>query len=109
VGWWRNRRENGRRRAIQRQDRGYPGGWHRLAVAVPDSEWVSQFDAAEALGINLGRVGLMIGAGVLQAAENPAKQAGVTLESVEREIEWRRIAPLRSRVWRVISYGLSQI
>jgi len=109
MGWWADRRQRSHERAIARQDRGYRASWRRLAVAVPADDWVSQFDAAERLGVSVNRVGLRLYAGFLEPAENPVGQAGVTKRSLEHELEWRRTASRRARLWRVISYWLRSI
>lgn len=56
----RSSRESRRRKAIERQNRGYAG---LLAETVEDEQWVSQFDAADILGISLLRVGFLIQGG----------------------------------------------
>jgi hypothetical protein len=85
----------------ERAKRGYP---ERVgARSVSDDEWSSQFEAAAALGISLYRVGYVIATGNLEAAENPAGEAGVTRGSLHREIAWRREAGPWSRLGRAVA------
>ncbi len=94
------------RRAVERQDKGYPSSLRRRVVLVTDSEWVSQFDAAERLHISMWAVGSYISTGRLTPAENPAGQAGVTGASVDEEAEWRHDRPLYRRFWRRVTEQL---
>jgi hypothetical protein len=87
-----------RARAIARQDSGYRGSFRRLAQTVPLKDWASQFDAAEALGIGLFRVGVLIQAGTLVPAHDPAGRGGVTRASLESAIAARRPAAGLRRV-----------
>jgi hypothetical protein len=91
---------------MDRQNRGYPKGWRRAVATVDDSEWTNQLEAAERLSVSVNRVGMLIAGGVLQPAENPSGQAGVTRASVERELEWRRVAGLPAKAWRLVKVVL---
>ena len=81
--------------AIRRQDKGYS---FRVPT-VTDAEWVSQFDAAKVLKIGLYRVGALITTGQLAAAHNARGQAGVSMESVDRQIARRAGAGVVRRLW----------
>lgn len=72
----------------ERARRGYPD--HMDVPVVPDGEWVSQFDAARELGVNVFRIGALIANGHLEPAENAEGEAGVTRTSLFEELEWRR-------------------
>jgi hypothetical protein len=85
----------------ERAKRGYPE--RVCARSVSDDEWSSQLEAAAALGISLYRVGYVIATGNLEAAENPAGEAGVTRGSLDREIAWRREAGSWSRLGRAVA------
>jgi len=106
VGWFDGDRKSVHRRAVERQDKGYPSSLRRRVVSVTDSEWVSQFDAAERLHISMWAVGSYISTGRLTPAENPAGQAGVTGASVDAEAEWRHGRPLYRRFWRRVTEQL---
>lgn len=97
---WKHRRLM---RAQQRARQGYPAvmrGWGEKApISVSDGDWVSQFDAADALHVGLYRVGSLIANGHLRAAENSTGEAGVTRASLEQERRWRSSAsPFRKTV-----------
>lgn len=87
--------ESRRKKAIERQDRGYG----LLAETVEDEQWVSQFDAADILGISLMRVGFLIQGGRLEPVHNPSGQAGVSRQTVERERQRRADAGALRRAW----------
>jgi hypothetical protein len=75
---------------------------------VPDADWVSDEEAATALGISPVRVrfGPAV-AGKLRRATNSSGQRGLTRDSLQAEVEWRRSASLGARVRRAIAVGLS--
>ena len=82
-------------KTVERQDRGYSGPLRNVQRVV-DSDWMSQFEAAEMLGVSLLRVGFLIQGLSLEPAHNEAGQAGVTVKSVHRERQRRADAgPLR--------------
>ena len=57
---------------------------------------MSQFDAADALGVSLARIGFLIQGASLEPVHNAARRAGVTVSSVEKERRRREGAgPLR--------------
>ena len=71
--------------AIRRQNKGY-------AFRVPtvaDAEGVSQFDVARTLKIGMYRVGALITGDQLAGVHNARGQAGVSTESVDRQITRR--------------------
>lgn len=102
MGWLDRERRRLSKKAVERQNRGYPAAMRGRVRAVMDDEWVSQFDAADRLGVSMYRVGQLIANGTLQAAENPAGQAGVTSLSVAAEREWRRTASAASKLRRLL-------
>ena len=87
----------------------YPEGY---AVSVPEEEWLSQEQAARALGVSLPTVGLLIANDHLVPATTPTRrwgvvptvdaflQPGVTAASVSAEKRWRQSAPRRRRWFR---------
>lgn len=87
--------------AEERASKGYPGVMHARAsvVQVQRSDWMSQFEAAEALKVSVLRVGNLIANRHLVPAENERGEAGVTRDSVDREWAWRSTA---SRVRRAV-------
>lgn len=93
-----------RAKAERRAKKGYPGVMHvrRAVVAAQESEWISQFDAAATLGVPVLRVGVLIANDHLVAAENEQGQAGVTRDSVERELAWRSSASRPRRALRIL-------
>jgi hypothetical protein len=89
---------SGRRlkRAIERQDAGYPEPLRRSASVVAQEDWVSQFEAAEALRIGVFRVGALVSAGTLEPVHDATGRAGVSRQSLERECAARSTAgPVR--------------
>lgn len=88
-----------RRKALDRQNRGYPGALGGSVPVVGDEDWVSQFDAAERLGVGLGRIGLLIQGGRLNAVHDQRGRAGVDRPSVEREANKRAGASTLRRAW----------
>ena len=58
-------------------------------AVVADEDWMSQFDAADRLGIGLGRIGLVIAGGRLIPVHDSCGRAGVQRHSVECEAERR--------------------
>ncbi|MDP9403494.1 MAG: DNA-binding protein [Actinomycetota bacterium] len=101
MRWLDRERERLYEQAVRRQNAGYPSPMGRV-LSVPDEEWLSQFEAAERLGIGMFRVGVLIANGHLVAAENATGQAGVTGASVEREQHWRSSAGIVRRAGRLI-------
>ena len=84
----------GLERAIRKQHKGYPRLWH--ARTVPDTEWVSQFDAGAILDISILRVGLLIAGQSLKPVHSCTGQAGISAASV-RDEEARRRSDSRLR------------
>lgn len=80
-----------------------------LVEVVEDAEWVSQFDAADHLGVGVFRIGSLIANDHLVPAENPNGLAGVTRTSVEVEREWRASASLLQRLRRLVSDALNWV
>jgi len=74
--------------------------WKDAPGEVIDGEWVSQLHAAEFLGVGIWRVGLLIANGHLSPANAPNGGAGVTVDSLKAEAEWRRQAGVIRRVAR---------
>jgi hypothetical protein len=70
---------------------------------VPDEEWISQYGAAEALGISLRRVVWRIMGDHLDAAQNSEGVAGVTRTSVERDRQWTADASLGAKLRRFLT------
>lgn len=97
--------DGGRRKqkAVQRQDQGYPGPLGRSVPVVTDHDWVSQFDAADRLGIGVGRIGLVIQGGRLDPVHDQRGRAGVSRESVEREATRRADASALRRAWLMLA------
>lgn len=91
-----------RARAEGRQDAGYRAAL-ASAPTVGDDEWVSQFDAGQALHISLSRVGFLIQGRRLRPAHNAAGQAGVTRASVDAERPRREGARIGRRAWLFIA------
>ena len=98
-------RVGGRRKqkAVERQDRGYPGPLGRSVPVVADHDWVSQFDAADRLGIGVGRIGLVIQGGRLDPVHDQQGRAGVSRESVEWEATRRADASALRRAFLVLA------
>lgn len=89
------------RKAQERAAKGYPSVMGKDA-AVENREWMSQFDAANALDVGVFRIGALIGNRHLVPAENESGEAGVTRTSVEREQAWRSSASFLRRVIRMV-------
>jgi hypothetical protein len=77
--------------------------WPDPPTQVLDADWVSQFDAADSLGISLLQVGLLLANGHLDPAEDPEGIAGVTKISLELEKDWRESASFRDKVMRAVA------
>lgn len=92
-----------KQKAVERQDRGYPGVLGQSVSVVDDDEWVSQFAAADRLGITVGRVGLIISGRRLTPVHDQRGRAGVTSESVQREAERRVGASVSRRAWLLLT------
>lgn len=86
------------RKAIERQMGGYRVSL-RSAPTVEDNEWVSQFDAADRMGVSMARVGFLIQGGRLEPAHNQAGEAGVRKPGVDREAARRSGAGHLRRGW----------
>lgn len=86
------------RKAVGRQNRGYPAAL-RSARTVDDNDWISQFDAADRIGVSIVRVGFLIQGGRLEPVHNAAGQAGIFKETVEREATRRDGAGALKRAW----------
>jgi hypothetical protein len=84
------------KKTLERQDKGYPEPLRSHTPTVDGEQWMSQFQAADALGVSMMRVGLLIQSGQLEPVHNPAGQAGVSTTSVKREQQRRHGAgPVR--------------
>lgn len=78
---------------------------------VDEAEWMSQYDAAEALGINIVRVGWLVANDHLDAVETTGQVwpdsgrpvPGVTREGVERELRWRQETARWRKLRRVVA------
>jgi hypothetical protein len=70
---------------------------------VPDSDFVSQWDAADELGVATARIGWRIACGHLEAAEDGNRTMGVTRRSLDRELAWlttsKKWAKVRRSAW----------
>ena len=77
-------------------------GWKNSPQPVAQNEWISQLDAAQRLNVNVFRVGWALTCEILDPADSPTGEAGVTLASVDREILWRANATWGQRVRRGI-------
>ncbi|MDP9386859.1 MAG: hypothetical protein M3Q48_02755 [Actinomycetota bacterium] len=79
-----------RRRALERQDKGYPGALGRSVPTVSDEEWVSQFDAARQLEVSMARVGFLIQVEASSQYMTPVAEqgCGATQWSAKRGAEW---------------------
>lgn len=86
------------RKAVERQNRGYPAAL-RSARTVDDNDWISQFDAADRIGVSMARIGFLIQGGRLEPVHNAAGQAGVFKETVEREATRRDGTGPLKRAW----------
>ena len=86
------------RKAVERQNRGYPAALS-CARTVDDGGWVSQFEAADRLGVSMMRIGFLIQNGRLDPVHSASGQAGVLSETVEREAARRADAGPVKRVW----------
>jgi len=75
--------------------RRYPEG---MAVELEPPLWVSQYDAAGVLGVNIFRIGYLIAHDHLDPAETASREMGVTRASLDEELRWWREAS-RLRRW----------
>jgi hypothetical protein len=92
----RRHRDRRVKKTLERQDKGYPEPLRSHTPTVDGEQWMSQFQAADALGVSMMRVGLLIQSGQLEPVHNPAGQAGVSTTSVKREQQRRHGAgPVR--------------
>lgn len=97
------REDRRKQKAVNRQDQGYPGELGKSVPVVSDDEWVSQFDAADQLGMGVGRVGLVISGRRLKPVHDQRGRAGVARESVEREAGRRSGASVLRRTWLLLA------
>jgi hypothetical protein len=74
--------------------------WENAPVEAIDGDWVSQLQAAESLGVGIWRVGFLLANGHLSPANAPNGEAGVTVDSLKTEAEWRRHASVIRRMVR---------
>jgi hypothetical protein len=91
-------------------ERSYPRimtRWSNPPISCPDEEWLSQYEAAQKLGISMVRVGWRILGGYLTPAHNSKNEAGVTRMSVELDREWIASASRRAKSIRVFK-GLAR-
>lgn len=86
--------------------RSYPQGY---AVQVEPGAWVSQWEAAQILGVGILRIGWLVANGHLEPAETEGHldgidmrgpAMGVTRASLKEEQRWRREAPRSRRLRR---------
>lgn len=64
-------------------------GWRKAPQPVTQDQWMSQAEAAKRWHVSVLRVGWAIACEILDIAESPVGEAGVTTASVERELRWR--------------------
>ncbi|MGW2230663.1 DNA-binding protein [Streptomyces formicae] len=86
-------------------ERSYPRvtrNWRNAPVACSDDEWLSQPEAAKLLGVSTGRVVWRLMCEHLVPAHDGRGRAGVTRESVERDLEWLAQATWRARIRRSV-------
>ena len=98
-----------RRRAAEshREQNGYPSSWQVDAVA--DDEWTSQRDAAESLGVSMGRIAFLVQARTLTPVNGPTGRAGVSKSSVNAlASQRRRTGPIR-RAWTLVSDSVRSV
>jgi hypothetical protein len=76
-------------------------GWSNAPSEVAAGDWVSQPDAAQALGVPVLSIGWLIACEHLEPAEGPERR-GVTRSSLEREVAWRKDARWRDRLARLV-------
>ena len=77
----------------------------RQPVSVAESEWMTGDEAAKSIGVPGSRVRWLIMNGHLTPASRPDGTRGVTLASVQAEVQWRRNATLAARLRRVLGYA----
>lgn len=82
-------------------------GWKNATQPVTQDQWMSQAKAAERLNVNIFRVGWAIACENLDPADGPSGEAGVTVASVDREIQWRANATWVAKVRRGIRSTVS--
>lgn len=92
-------RDRRHHKALERERAGYPGPTGRRVKTVDDAGWMSQFDAADIIGISTARVGLLIQNGRLTPVHNAAGHAGVSTASVRGEQQRRDGAGVLRRTW----------
>lgn len=67
-----------------------------------DTEWVSEYEAAEMLGISEFRLSFVIFNQHLDPVKNSQGIKGVARKSLAKEVKWRRDAPLSKKILRVL-------
>ncbi|WP_055563363.1 hypothetical protein [Streptomyces atriruber] len=86
-------------------ERSYPRvtkGWRNAPVACADDDWVSQQEAARLLGVSTARAVRRLMTEHLVPAHDSRRRAGVTRESVERDLPWLAQASLRAKALRTV-------
>lgn len=77
-------------------------GWKNSPQVAAQDQWLSQAEAAQRLNVGVLRISWAIACENLDPANNPAGEAGVTLTSVDREIQWRANATWGARFRRAL-------
>lgn len=72
-------------KSIERQNKGYSPALGQRVELVGSDAWLSQFDAATTLRVSVFRIGLLVTNRKLTPVQNAQGQAGVSVDSVERE------------------------
>lgn len=83
---------------MDRQNGGYLAAFSS-ARRVDDGDWVSQFDAADRLGVSMMRIGFLTQNGRLEPVHSATGKGGVLRATVEREAVRRAGAGRLKRAW----------
>ncbi len=86
-------------------ERSYPRvmkGWRNAPVTCADDDWVSQQEAARLLGVSTARVVWRLMTEHLVPAHDSRQRAGVTRDSVARDLQWLAQASLRAKALRTV-------
>ena len=89
-------------KAIERESAGYPQPLARIVPTVPDSEFVSQTEAAPTLDVSLWRVGSLVYVKRLDPVHDTNGRAGVSRTSLQREFQRRKGAGCLRRAWMLL-------